>query len=152
MASLGSLGRENAPADVTFEWFGSEIRCDADISSTALVDFMEKAATIDQNSPEAISFTKDFLRACIHADDFDTYWSLALKNRQEIEDHMRVAKAVIEAATDRPTMQPSESAGGPPMNKEESMASLLEQALPGRPDLQAGVGQELLARQQLKAV
>lgn len=152
MASLGSLGREYDPADVTFDWFGTEIRCNEEISQTALVDYMEKAATIDQESAEAISFTKDFLRACIHADDFDTYWSLALKHRQEIEDHMRVAKSVIEAATKRPTLQPSESAGGQSTSRDESMVSLLEQALPGRPDLQAGVGQELIAKQGLRAV
>ena len=152
MASLGSLGQDRGPVEVSFDWFGTEIRCHSEISETALVDFMEMASTIDQDSPEAISFAKVFLRACIDPADFDQYWALALKHRQGVEDHMRVAKVLIEAATDRPTMQPSASVDGPPPSRGESMASLLEQALPGRADLQAGVGQELLAKQALRAV
>lgn len=152
MASLGSLGRAHDPADVTFDWFGTEIRCHPEISETALVDYMETLSTIDQNSAEAIVFVKQFLKGCIHPDDFDTYWSLAVKHRQDTEDHMAVSKAVLEAASKRPTEQSSDSASGPQRSEDESMASLLEQALPGRPDLQAGVGQELLAKQQLRAV
>ena len=152
MASLGSLGRAKGPADVTFDWFGTEIRCHPEISETALVDYMETLSTIDENSATAIVFVKEFLKGCIHPDDFDTYWSLAVQNRQDTEDHMTESKAILEAASKRPTQQSSDSSAGLAPSKAESMASLLEQAMPGRPDLQAGVGQELIAKQQLRAV
>lgn len=152
MPSLGSLGQSHGPADVTFDWFGTEIRCHPEISETIIVDHMETLSTIDQNSAQAIVFVKEFLKGCIHPDDFDTYWALAVKHRQDTEDHMKVSKAVLEAAAKRPTGQSSDSSAGLPSSTGESMASLLEQAMPGRPDLQAGVGRELLAKQQLRAV
>jgi len=147
MASLGSLGKQYDPADVTFDWFGTEIRCSPEISDTVMIDFVEKGSAIDIDSPESWSVIKDFLRSCVHPDDFDTYWSLALKHRQQMDDHMDVMYALIEAAAGRPTGPPSVSADGPSQSGAESMASSLEQAFPGRPDLQAGVGQELIHKQ-----
>jgi hypothetical protein len=152
MGSLGSLGRAHDPAEVTFDWFGTEIRCHPEISGTSVVDEMEFLAQVDEDSPQAMSFVKKFLQGIIHPDDFETYWSLAKTNRQDTEDHMTVAKAVLEAVAKRPTQQSSDSSTGLTPSAAESMASLLEQAMPGRPDLQAGVGQELIAKQQLRAV
>lgn len=153
MVSLGSLGRDRPPADVTFDWFGTEIRCHPDVSDMAIVEFMAVAGKVDAESPEAMSAVVEFLRECIHPDDFDAYWSIGKAHRQGIEDHMRVVMAlmdVVAGGEERPTGPSSESVPGATESADGSTGSLLERAFPGRPDLQAGVGQELI--QKLRAV
>lgn len=152
MGSLGSLGTERPPVDLSFDWFGTTIRCHPDLSDTAIVDFMGQAVDIDDNSPTAFQLVRDCLAQLIHPDDFDTYWRLGREHRQQIVDHMKVCWAVIEEVGKDAGGQQDASAPGPKTKTDGSLADSLQQAFPGRPDLQAGIGVDLINRGQLKAV
>lgn len=146
MGSLGSLGTERPPVDLSFDWFGTTIRCHPDLSDSAIVDFMDEAADIDEESPEAAKFTRRYLATIIHPDDFDTYWRIGREHRQRISDHLEVSKAVIEAVGKDAGTSSSDSAFGPTPKGDGSLADSLQQAFPGRPDLQAGIGVDLINR------
>ncbi|HEX6498695.1 MAG TPA: hypothetical protein VF054_06640 [Micromonosporaceae bacterium] len=111
---LGSFGKTKPDADDTFDYFGTEVRVNPKVSSTLLLDVMNKAATIDENSPEAVIATMDFFRKIIHPDDFDAFWQLALDNRQNVEDLIEVSQLLLAAMADRPTTPPSDSSPGRP--------------------------------------
>lgn len=92
------------------------------------------------------------LRRLIHPDDFETYWKLGAEHGQQVIDRMRdvraISSAVVEAVTDFPTGQPSDSPPGPATTPPSSEvvsysqtrgASDFDRAMAlerGRPDLQ----------------
>jgi hypothetical protein len=141
MASLGSLGTphqaEVIEEETTFDWFGSTIRLPAlAVSELELIDLMESTTTVDQDSPAAIVVIKNMFRQVIHADDFDQFWDLAKSNRQQIADLMQVYQVLLEAATGRPTQQPSDSSPGRLPTSGNSPTPSTPPGLTGRPDLQ----------------
>lgn len=139
MASLGKFGTPHAPvaeaeAD-TFDWFGSDVRLSTEVNEVELIDLMETFTQLDESNPTAIVVVKNGFRLILHPDDFDGFWSAAKQNRQKIEDLMPVLQALMEAATARPTQQPSDSSPGrlpTPVNSPDVSPSAV---LPGRPDL-----------------
>lgn len=114
--SLGTFGEthdDSAPLDADFEWFGKTIRVDPDFSELDLMEFMDSAGGLDEDDSAAIPALMRMLRACVHPGDWREFWSLARKNRQQMPDFLKMVYAVIEAATDRPTVRPADSTGGP---------------------------------------
>lgn len=141
MVSLGNLGtapEQQVITDVTtFDWFGATIRLPLlEVSELELIDLMEKVTTTDENSPAAVVVVKNMFRQVIHVDDFDLFWDLAKQNRQKVETLMPVYQVLLEAATGRPTQQPSDSSSGRPGTSESSPTPSTPPVSRGRPDLQ----------------
>lgn len=68
---------------------------------------------------------------------FETFWSLARANDQEVADLMPVYRVLVEAQTNRPTQRPTDSSAGPqatPPTSPVDSSSAPESS--GRPDLQ----------------
>jgi hypothetical protein len=120
---IGSFGDPAGEAEVeemTFDYFGEELRVHPDLTDAELVDWLEQAATVKEDDPKAGALVKDFLRACVHPEDFEKFWTLGKRHRQSVEDRMKVANALLEAVTDRPTERPS---GSPPGRGRTGMSS-----------------------------
>lgn len=146
MTHLGNFGVERPPLAMTFGWFGSEIRVEPNLTDTVLMDFLKTATAIeDEAGPEAMQAIEDFLRALIDVADFDRFWMNGRKHRQNIEDLMKVAYAILEAATDRPTQAPIDSSDGRSKtvvgSTVNSPATAVQRALEaqGRPDIAVAV-------------
>lgn len=128
---------------------------DQNLAEIELVEFLDKATTLDEADPRAMAIIRTFLRTLVHEDDWDTFWEAVRRYRQGAEDQMAFARYVIETATGHPFEEPSASSPGP-SNTEQSSGvdySLQERVQrrledQGRPDLalaalqarRAGVG------------
>lgn len=141
-SSLGDLSpAESVPVlDVTFGWFGAQLRVNPELSELSALDFAERAMTVDEDSPEAFVMVKDQFRAYVHQDDFAEFWSLTQKNRLGLGDLLEFMKRLVGGLTERPTMQPSVSSDGPPSmpenSKDDSSTRVIRQMEEqGRPDL-----------------
>lgn len=156
MARIGSFGagRDPAPADEehTVEWFGVDIRVDPDgATDLAYLDFMEQAMNVDEHDPKAATIVKTYLREIIHDDDFDTFWSLARKNRQTVQDLMVVVAEIVSFFSGRPPRPSSDSQSGQSPTAARSKDGSYSQAiehLSGRPDLQNVVVMAAEARER----
>lgn len=141
MTNLGSFGEAPPETELdTFTWFGSELRINDELSGLAYVDFIVEHGDIDENDPKSYSAIKEFLRLAVHPDDFDEFWSLGKKYRQGLGDLARVVMRLIEAVTDRPTEQSSDSSTGLPETKPNSTGDsylrvIQEHETEGRPDI-----------------
>ncbi len=142
MPSLGVFGevREAEAEDSTFEFFDQTLRINPDFGILDIVDFIDLARDVDENDLSTIAIVKDLFRTVLHPEDFATFWTAARKNRQDIGDLIKVAFAVIEAVTARPTVRPSDSSAGPSTTSLSSTGGLSSRVIgrlegQGRPDL-----------------
>lgn len=153
---LGELGKSKGPRiDLTFGWFGHQIRVNPGAGELELIDFMTKAAKVEvpdddaslAESAPAMEVTLDFLRRQIHPDDWDLFWDVAKTNRQSTMDLMEIAMQIVEAVSGFPTTPPSDSRTGRRATKQKSKGGSSSPATPsltsralellrGRPDLQ----------------
>lgn len=112
--SLGNFGTPRDEVEADFNYFGLVVRVHPDMSDLVMVDFMERLGKIDEEDVAAgMHALSQLLTSVVHPDDFETFWRTAKANRQTLQDIMEVAALVIQAAADRPTVQPSDSSGGP---------------------------------------
>lgn len=142
MTHLGNLGTPvdvEVVDDLTFDYFGETIRANASLGELDYVDFLDMAGGIDVNNPLAIRVVKDFARACIAPEDFETFWATAKKNRQDTRALFTVLTTIVEATADRPTERSSSSSDTPTTDATSSAPVL--RRLEGRPDLQLLVQQ-----------
>lgn len=153
--NLGELGTKRAPVDITFGWFGEQMRVGPGAGDLSLIDFLEFAETIDEeNVVAAMRATKTFLRQQIHADDWPRLIELAQQNGQQFSDLMNLAKAIVEAVAKFPTRQPSVSSSGRAAIAPKSRAGSSSTAgealtmLDGRPDLKMAVWQAHMAEME----
>lgn len=140
-----------AGRDIEIE--GIENLTAADAMALSPEDQLKLMAAATEAQAQAFRATTKALRGLIHPDDYATYWRLVHANGQLIRDLWRdirlLTGAVLEATTDFPTGQPSDSAGGPSEISDSSAVGSpspalrtgtdLEKALAinrGRPDLQ----------------
>jgi hypothetical protein len=112
MASIGDFGTYRPLVRDTFGWFGTEIGINPSLTDLVLMDFAEYAQSLDENSPEAMTFMKRQMKLVVAPEDFDAFWQGALDNGQDSTDLMAVMKAVVETKAKRPTVQPSGSSDG----------------------------------------
>lgn len=150
MAHLGSLGTSREPDALTFDYFDeTPIAASPSLTDLDYLDFMEEAENVAVTTAKGRRFVKDLARLCIAPEDFDRFWSLAKKHRQSQTDVFDTLMQVVEAATARPTGQPSESSDGqqPTARRSAGGSSSVTEQLAGRPDLQLVVAaaQEALA-------
>lgn len=112
MPSIGSFGVVHDALDLTFDYFGHTVRVNPLVSDMVAIEFLAEASKIDQaDQVTAAQMTMCMVRECVHADDWDLFWSLVRANRQTQEELMAVCKAVMEAASGFPT---GPSAGSSP--------------------------------------
>ena len=143
---LGDFGTpvETSPEVVVFRYFGEEIRVNPDLSELDFVDFMDDASKVDENDSQSWGVMKNFIRAGIHSEDFDRFWGAAKRNKQGLDDLMKVIIKITEQITERPTERPADSSVGPSntvrTSRADSYSRVLDR-LDGRPDLQEMVVQ-----------
>jgi hypothetical protein len=153
VSSLGSFGKPKPQRDdgLSFDFFDQEVRIDPSFGQLDFIDFMESAASVDEDDPSAMVVIKDMLRKCVHQDDFEQFWKTARTERQSVTDLMEVVYAAVAAVAERPTSQPSDSSDGllsdAPNSTDDSslqVIDLLERQ--GRPDKAQMVAQAQKAR------
>jgi hypothetical protein len=153
MAHLGDFGTEKpAEPDDTFGYFGATLRLNPELVDADLLDFLEAGQALDETDPKAAVMVKDFLRNCVHPEDFDQFWATGKKHRQSIEDRMKLADKLISSAADRPTGQPSVSSPGldtTAPKSEDDFSWRVQRRLEaeGRPDLAVAVVRKREAEQ-----
>jgi hypothetical protein len=125
-------------------YFGQDVRVTADqnLAEIELVEFLDKATTLDEEDPRAMALIRAFLRTLVHEDDWERFWGLVRQYRQGADDQMKFARHVVETATGHPFDVPSDSSGGPSPTEQSSGVdySLQERVQhrlegEGRPDL-----------------
>lgn len=155
MTNLGALGNHKEPVEVeeaVFDYFGEQIHANPDLSELDYVDFMHIAGGLDPENPVSFGAIKEFARVCIVAEDFDRFWKLSKRNRQDVKDLFDTCSTIVEAVTDRPTGQLSGSVLGPGSTggtSEDVYFSRAMQLEEGRPDCQLAIIQR---RRHLEAV
>lgn len=149
MGHIGALGTVYEPDPITFDYFDGAVITVADtLTDLEYLDFIEDAADTATDSRKGRQFIKDFARLCIAPEDFDRFWALAKKHRQNTTDVFDTLMEALKAATARPTGQPSDSSDGqqPTAPRSEDGSSSVMEQLAGRPDLQLFVAQAAEAR------
>lgn len=133
MNSLGSFGRRYDRVERDFDYFGETIRVNPDASKITLVEFMAEAGGVDQaDEVRAAQLIIRTMREAVHPDDWDRFWTIAKRERQDPqEDLMPIAQAVLEAVTGFPTGPASGSTAGPATTSQRFTVDLPSQAVPG---------------------
>jgi hypothetical protein len=120
VALLGEFGKALQEADPdrepdTFLFFGETFTVPAYISALPLMEYAAAAnARVDSKSIEGLAAMHSLIRACVVADDWARFQTVATANAADDEDLLQVCRAVMAAATARPTVRPSGSSDGPP--------------------------------------
>lgn len=151
MGSLGSFTPQDwQPAavvdELSFEWFGTQIRVHPEYGEGAYLDFVETVREIPDNSVDAVLSVKTMFReTVIHPDDFAEFWRLGKAHRWISNERLAdLNRQILEAITGRPTGQPTDSSAGPattPANSEDASSSpgthpvVARLEAQGRPDL-----------------
>jgi hypothetical protein len=154
---LGELGTARDPIDLTFGWFGEQIRVNPDYSDLVFLEFMHVAAATDLgNRVASQQATMTFLRDQIHPDDWDRFMAAAKANRQQFDDMLKLAGSIVRAVTRFSSGRLSGSSTGQPSTDpnstgvSSSVAYAMEQ-LRGRPDLKMAVWHAEAARRAAAA-
>lgn len=126
MSTLGSFGRAYDRIELDFQFFGATIRVNPSVSKAAMVEFLAEAGGVNQNDEVAgARVIMQFMREIVHPEDFDTFWGLAKRERQDPEaDLMPIGHAVMEAVAGFPTGEPSGSAPTPTVTAARSVVDL----------------------------
>jgi hypothetical protein len=156
---LGELGQSRGTINITFGWFGRQLRVNPGAGELELVEFLVEADEIDvgetdmdlEASLPAMRATFKFLKAQIHPDDWPVFFDLAKVNRQSTMDLMKVAMLIVDKLSAFPTgpsavsgagtgpTSPSATDGSP--SPVSAASALTRRALsmvpPTRPDLAA---------------
>lgn len=131
MASIGRFGTKHSEIDLDFDWFDKTVRVNPDASQLTIVEFLDQASEISQ-SDEVLGarIVMRLLHEIVHPDDFDSFWATAKRERQQTEELMELAKAVMEAIAGFPTGQQSASPAGPSNTRLKSVVDLPSQDPP----------------------
>ena len=120
---LGDLSGEPVePVLAEFGYFGTKVRVNPDLTETTVIDLFERAQNVqvqDGVLPVAEAMreaekAKDHVRAHIHPEDFDAFWSTAKANRQDMRSLMGLCWEILALISERPTSPPSDSSAGRP--------------------------------------
>ena len=155
MASIGSFGRKYDRIDLDFEYFELTVRVNPSASKAALTEFLAEAGDTDvQDEIRQAQVIMRLLHECVHPDDWDAFWKVATRERQDpAEDLMPLCNSIMEAITDFPTGRSSASPAGQSTTPPRSVVDLPSpdapglsptalhaiRLTPGRPDLQVAI-------------
>lgn len=156
---LGELGTDKGVLDITFGWFGRQLRVNPGAGELELMEFLTEAEDIAVGEDDAslaasvpaMKAVFKFLRAQIHPDDWAVFYDLAKTHQQNTLDLMNVAMAIVHKVAGFPTGPSADSGPGTASTKPRSkggssspgsaQSSLTARALalvpPTRPDLAA---------------
>lgn len=137
MGSIGSFGTARDVEEQTFDYFGTDIRIDPEIGELDYLEYLD-AATAGDETASAVTQIRGVLGLLLLDEDVDLFWSLAKKNKQSQEDVLNVCQQIIEAITDRPTGESSDSSSGTGTTATTSggeVSSRVRESLSKRPDL-----------------
>ncbi len=142
MPDLGSFGEAVTADPDTFTYFGSALTIRPEFGPLDLMDWIEMAGSLDDQSAEGYNAVKDLARL-VFGDSYDEFWATAKRNRQTQEQVMEAVQAVVAAQAKRPTLRSSDSSDGPQVTEEKSEPDLpssvqrqvLKHEMAGRPDL-----------------
>lgn len=135
--SIGDFGtevEEVEPLDLSFRYFGAEIKVNPDFSLAHYIDFLAAAAQL-QNideldmDPAELVAVKTMLEQLVAPKDFPKFWRLVGKHRQGPEELAKLLVGLVEAVVGRPTERLSSSSDGQPSTGESS-----EPAVSSQPD------------------
>lgn len=135
MAKVKELGELGVPAvhqEVRFTWFGRPMRVHPAATELVLVEFAEESESIqipdgvDLSDPESIAalseeeqadlvlklrsalpMVKNYLRRCVHPDDFTAFWELGLDNGYNSQRFLGVANVLLDKAAQAATARPT---------------------------------------------
>jgi hypothetical protein len=137
--------------DITFEYFGENVRLSYDFGETVFVDWVEQWKDVDENEARTFTAVKDLMREVVHPDDFDTFWKLVRANKQGMVKLMELVAALVEATTERPTSQPADSVSGqpttPPLSGDDSFSRVIKNERPDRQVLAFDIYKQRQARE-----
>ncbi len=131
MTHLGSFGAAVKELDPTaerdsFEFFGERFEVVGVIPPMLMLQ-LGAAATGKIDDQEGLAALWEAMRLSLDADEdskeFDRLYKLAVKNRCDLEDLMKLAMALFEAQAGRPTGEPRGSSAGPSTTSPSSSAS-----------------------------
>lgn len=112
--NLGDLGVARPAEEDSFTWFGQEIRVHPEFGELVFTEWAVIYGELEADEGvKALTASKVLMTKLVHPDDFDDFWAQALKNRLNSADLAGLVQKVIEAQTDRPTRQSSDSSAGP---------------------------------------
>lgn len=122
MTSIGDFGTEVEQAealDLSFRYFGTEIKVNPDFSLAHYIDFLEAAASLedvdeDTFDPAELVAIKTMLQQLVAADDFPKFWRAVGKHRQGPAELATLLTGLVEAVVARPTERLSSSSDGQP--------------------------------------
>lgn len=163
MTRLQAFGEPAAETseDTTVPYFGAEFRLHPEFGEGTFVDWMEEHGELDVDDPKNnVKLTlasKRLMRAVIHPDDFDRFWSHAKHHKQGSERLVAFVDFLIGQVTGRPTNAPSDSSPGRETTASGSrpvstLRELAQGPLSGRPDLLDAAAQRLEAQGGLARV
>jgi hypothetical protein len=140
--TLEPLGTVHEELDINFPYFGTLIRVNPELSGLSLLDVLAGIAAFDDDTETVavVAAVEELRAATVHADDLDVFRKISRANRQDLDDLIDLAKALIEAVAEVPTEQPSGSSSGLTSTEPSSVvvsSSPVVQRLEaqGRPDL-----------------
>lgn len=95
---------------------------------------------VDSNDMEGLAAIYDLLKQCIADDDWGRFEDAAMTSRADGDELLEVVSRAVQAISERPTQEPSDSSDGQPITSGSStdgssspvIGRLVEQ---GRPDL-----------------
>jgi len=138
---LGDLGTQHSDEEISFGWFGVDIRVDPGFGQILVNEWVAEYGELDEdNLVKASGATQQLMRMLVCEEDFDRFWSLAKKHNQNDSDFSTIMEKVIEAQADRPTQQPSDSSAGRKLTAAKSKGGFSSPAIErleasGRADL-----------------
>lgn len=134
------------------EFYGETFYVTSEPNEFALMELADTAEQVEDNSMPALAALFRLLQESIAADPFDDessaerewarFRKVARANRADSTTLLPVVFAVYTAATERPTVQPSDSSDGPaptPLRSVSPPADPAMDRLSGRPDLQSAL-------------
>lgn len=116
MTNIGTFGNDRPPAELSFTFFGSEIRVNPELTDIAAMNLFNAL----ENGTNPAAAIDAVARGLVHADDFDEFWQLMTVKRQTLDDLAELGKALIAAVTERPTRLPAVSSDGQQATGESS--------------------------------
>src|SRR5664279_5449544 len=142
MCIRDSLGTVREPEDDSFGYYGADVRVHPEFGELVFSGWVGEFGALDEDDTASVvkgaTAAQVLMSRVIHADDFDTFWKLTLKNRQTTVDLMGLVSKIVEAQADRPTKQSSDSSAGQKRTRASSKAassSVARLEAEGRPDL-----------------
>lgn len=121
LIEIGDLsGEARQPVTAHFTYFGARLRVNPNLTELDVVDLLEQADQVKVNDPKSMIMTKDYARAHIHPDDFDEFWALVKKHRQDTTGIMTTCWKILAGITANPTGGQSDSSDGQPGTKTSS--------------------------------